>query len=166
MTEQRAALDKWMDDNLRMKCYVLASMLKELQSQHEYMPTTHAMITYLQELYREQSHTACFELSKRLFNMKMHDEQSAHDHYMTMIKDLEELKKLRLNMQRELKVDLILQSLISSFGQFIVNYNINKLDCNLSKLVNMLITAEGILKSLRDYPREPKKRGEMPCEGC
>ena len=57
-----------------------------------------------------------FELSKRLFNMKMHEGQSIHDHCMTMIKDLEELEKLKLNMQRELKVDLILQSLISLFG--------------------------------------------------
>ena len=30
--EQRAALDKWMDDNLRVKCYMLASMSNELQS--------------------------------------------------------------------------------------------------------------------------------------
>ena len=59
-----------------------------------------------------------FELSKRLLNMKMHDGQSVYDHCMIMIKDLEELEKLGLNMQRELKVDLVLQSLISLFRQF------------------------------------------------
>ena len=57
-----------------------------------------------------------FELSKRLFNIKMRKGQSVHDHCMIMIKDLKELEKLGLNMQRELKVDLILQSLTSSFG--------------------------------------------------
>ena len=30
--EQRAALDKWTDDDLSMKCYVLASMSNKLQS--------------------------------------------------------------------------------------------------------------------------------------
>ena len=30
--EQRAALDKWTDDDLRVKCYVLALMSNELQS--------------------------------------------------------------------------------------------------------------------------------------
>ena len=30
MTEQRVALDKWMDDDLRMKYYVLASMSNKL----------------------------------------------------------------------------------------------------------------------------------------
>ena len=82
--------------------------------------------------------------------MKMYEGQSVHNHCMTMIKDLEELKKLGLNMQRELKVDLILQFLISLFRKFIVNYHMNKLDCNLSELVNMLVTAEGTLKSLKN----------------
>ena len=81
---------------------------------------------------------------------------------MTMIKDLEELEKLGLNVQREIKIDLILQSLTSSFGQFIVNYHMNKLDCNLSKLVNMLITAKDTLKSSKDFvlavERTPSKR--------
>ena len=70
--------------------------------------------------------------------MKMHDGQLVQDHCMTMIKDLKVLKKLGLTVQRELKVDLILQFLTSSFEQFIVNYHINKLDYNLSELVNML----------------------------
>ena len=51
--EQRAALDKWMDDDSRVKYYVLASMSNELQSQHEHMPIARTMIAYLQELYGE-----------------------------------------------------------------------------------------------------------------
>ena len=49
--EQRTAYEKWMDEDSRVKCYVLASMSNELQSQHEHMPTARAMITRLQELY-------------------------------------------------------------------------------------------------------------------
>ena len=56
--EQRAAFEKWMDEDSRVKCYVLASMSSKLQSQHEHMPTVWAMITHLQELYSEQSRTA------------------------------------------------------------------------------------------------------------
>ena len=62
-----------MDENSQVKCYVLASMSNELQNQYENMPTARAMITHLQELYGEQSYTACFEVSKRLFNLKMHE---------------------------------------------------------------------------------------------
>ena len=45
--EQRATFEKWMDEDSRIKCYVLVSMSNELQSQHEYMSTARAMITHL-----------------------------------------------------------------------------------------------------------------------
>ena len=54
-----------------------------------------------------------------------------------------------MNMDKELRVDLILQSLSDSYGQFIMNYYINKIDSTLSELLNMLVTVEGILKSLK-----------------
>ena len=38
---------------------------------------------------------------------------------MTVIKDIEELEKLGLEMQKELQMDLILQSLTSSYSQFL-----------------------------------------------
>ena len=68
---------------------------------------------------------------------------------MIVIKDNEELRKLGLDMQKELPMDLILQSLTSSYSQFIINFFMNKLDCTIPKLVNMLVTMEGILKSSR-----------------
>ncbi|OAY85433.1 hypothetical protein ACMD2_23258 [Ananas comosus] len=64
-----------------------------------------------------------------------------------MIKDLEELEKLGVKMDKELQVDLILQSLPVSYGQFIVNYHMNKIDCTNAELLNMLVTTEGTLKS-------------------
>ena len=79
----------------------------------------------------------------------MHERQSIHEHCLTMIKDLEELEKLDLTIQKKLQVDLILQFLTSSYGQFIINYHMNKLDCALLKLVNMLVTTEKTLKSSR-----------------
>ena len=46
-TKQRVAFEKWMDEDSRVKYYVLASMSNELQSQHEHMPTVRAIITHL-----------------------------------------------------------------------------------------------------------------------
>ena len=66
------------------------------------------MLTHLQELYGEQSRTAHFKIFWRLFRVKMHDRQFIKDHYLTMIKDIEELQKLEINMDKKLQVDLIL----------------------------------------------------------
>ena len=65
-----------------------------------------------------------------------------------MIKDLE-LEKLGITMHKELQVDLILQSLTSLYGHFIVNYHMYKTDCTLAELLNILVTTERILKSSR-----------------
>ena len=91
----------------------------------------------------------CFEVFKRLFYLKMCEGQSVHEHYITVIKDIEELRKLGLEIQKELQMDLILQSLTSSYSQFIINFYMNKFDCIIFELVNMLVTTEGILKSSR-----------------
>ena len=56
-----------------------------------------------------------------------------------MIKDIEELQKLRMNMDKELQVDLILQFFPDSYGQFIMNYHMNKIDATLLELLNMLV---------------------------
>ena len=64
-----------------------------------------------------------------------------------MVKDIEQLEKLDMSMSRDLQVDLILHSLPNSYGQFIVNYNMNKLNYALPELLNMLVITEGTLKS-------------------
>ena len=66
------------------------------------MRTVREMLTHLQELYGEQSRTAHFEVSQKLFKMKMCDGQSINNHCLTMIKDIEELQKLEVNMDKKL----------------------------------------------------------------
>ena len=70
---------------------------------------------------------------------------------MTVIKDIDEFGKLELDMQKELQMDLIFQSLTSSYSQFIVNFYMNKLDCTIFELVNILVIIEGTLKSSRSF---------------
>ena len=57
----------------------------------------------------------------------MHDGQSVQDHCLMMIKDLEELKKLSVKLDRDLQIDVILQSLTDAYGQFIMNFHMHKL---------------------------------------
>ena len=111
-----ATLDKWVDEDNKMKCYIVASMSNDLQWQHEDMRTTKEILAHLQELYGEQNHTTHFEISWRLFREKIRDGWSVNDHCLTMIKDFEELQKLGMNMDKELQVDFILQTLSDSYG--------------------------------------------------
>jgi hypothetical protein len=67
-------------------------------------------------------------------------------HVFKMIGYIEKLDQLGFVIDHKLSVDLVLQSLLQSFSQFIMNYRMNKLDSTLPKLLNMLKTAKGALK--------------------
>ena len=69
---------------------------------------------------------------------------------MTVIKDIMELRNLGLDMQKKLQIDLILQSLISSYIQFIIIFYMNKLNGTIPEMINMLVTKEETLKSSKD----------------
>ena len=76
----------------------------------------------------------------------MRDGQSVQDHYLTMIKDMEELEKLDVKLDLDLQNDIILQSLTDAYGQFIMNYHMHKLQNSLAELMNMLVTVEISMK--------------------
>ena len=89
-----------MDDDNKVKYYMLGVMSDNLQRQHENIMTTLQMLAHLQELFGEQSCAAKYQVCQRLFKAKMRDGQSVQDHCLTMIKDLEELEKLSIILTR------------------------------------------------------------------
>ena len=81
---------------------MLGSMSDELQHQHEDIKTAHQMLAHLQEMFGEHSRAAKYQVTKRLFRAKMHDGQLVQDHCLMMIKNLEELEKLRVKLGLDL----------------------------------------------------------------
>ena len=62
-----------------------------------------------------------------------------------MISNLNTLEVLGANIDGESQVDMILQSLLKSFKEFKLNYNMNKKIYSLSELMNELVVSEDIL---------------------
>jgi len=90
-----------MDDDNKARYCILGAMSDDLQCQHKIILTTRQMLAHLQELFGEQSHAANYQVCQRLFKAKMHDGQSIQDHCLTMIKDLEELEKLGIILDKD-----------------------------------------------------------------
>ncbi|KAK9208921.1 hypothetical protein WN944_001282 [Citrus x changshan-huyou] len=122
---------KWQDDDLSARSYIVASMSSELQRQHENMPNPSSMI------------------SKKLFRMRT-TEGLVNEHVLKMIDYIEQLEALNFSIDGELAIDLILQSLLDSFSQLIMNFNMNKMECSLAELLKMLNTAETCIKKPKD----------------
>src|SRR5262249_20271769 len=101
------------------------------------------MLTYLSSLFVSNARSERFEISKKLFRLRMSEGSSVQAHVLKMIEWIRRLDKLGFELSDELATDLILQSLPDSFAPFILNYNMNKLQSSLDELLNMLVVAEG-----------------------
>ena len=109
-------------------------------------------------MYGGQSRTARFQLSKALFRSSLVANEKVGPYVLKMIDLIEQLEKLGCTLGKELSQDLILQSLSDSFSQFIVNFNMNKMSCDLHEMLNLLIDYENQISS-------EKKKGTVMIVG-
>ena len=72
---------------------------------------------------------------------------SVSAHVIKMKGYIEHLDRLGFPLRQELATDLILNSLPDSYGQFVMNYNINEMDKSISEMHTMLKTVEQNIKS-------------------
>ncbi|KAJ9176972.1 hypothetical protein P3X46_012230 [Hevea brasiliensis] len=96
--EEHDILRKWHEDDMQVKCYMLASMTNQLQKQHEKMQTSPKILNHLQELFSENNRMARYQISKQLFKMKMHEGQDVREHVHTMIRLIKQLEALDFSM--------------------------------------------------------------------
>ncbi|GMJ15158.1 hypothetical protein HRI_005185000 [Hibiscus trionum] len=165
-TASRADKDKFkkhMDDMLGVGFLMLASMTSELQKQHEDM-VAYDMIQNLKEIYKGQARQERYETSKAMFQCKMSEGSPVGVHVIKMMGYIQMLEKLGFPLKDELATDVILQSLLDSFNQLVLNFNMNEINKTLPQLLGMLRTAEINLKKVGPKPflmvRKGKKKGK------
>ena len=78
---------------------------------------------------------------RQIYNTKMTEVTSEREYCLRMIYNLNTLGVLDVDIDGESQVDMILQSLLESFKEFRLNYNMNKKIYSLSKLMNELVAA-------------------------
>ncbi|XP_019434372.1 PREDICTED: uncharacterized protein LOC109341037 [Lupinus angustifolius] len=105
------------------------------------------IIAHLKKMYGAQSRTTRYQLSKTLFRSMLNVNAQVGPHVLKMISLMEQLEKLGCKLGKELSQDLILQSLPESFSPFIVNFNMNNMDCDLHEMLNMLVDYQNQIES-------------------
>ncbi|KAL4384143.1 hypothetical protein GQ457_15G023460 [Hibiscus cannabinus] len=100
------------------------------------------MIQNLKDIYEGQAHQERYETSKALFQCKMSEGSLVGAHVIKMMGYIQTLEKLGFALNNELAIDVVLQSLPDSFGQFVLNFNMNEINKTMPQLLGMLRTAE------------------------
>ncbi|XP_021827210.1 uncharacterized protein LOC110767853 [Prunus avium] len=121
-------------------------MNEELEKQHEHMIHVADMIFHLCELYREGTHNMHYSAVSELLRTKMVKRVPIHQHELKMIGLIEQLESLDSSLDYNLATHIFLASFFDSFSQFVMNYNVGKMEHTLSELLNMCVTAEKTFK--------------------
>ena len=121
----------------------------------------------LKEMFGEQGRSTRQETMRQIYNTKMVEGTPVRENCLKMIYHLNTLEVLSANIDGESQADMILQSLLESFKEFRLNYNMNKKIYTLSELMNELVVVEGILgtASINAYiieasSSQPKLKGK------
>ena len=113
----------------------------ELQKQMEDIEA-YDMIIHLKEMFQEQARHERFAATKELNSCKMAPGSSVSAHVLKMKSYIDRLEKLGSLVTREIHMNLILGSLPPSYDQFVMNYNMHKMDVSIIELHGMLKTVE------------------------
>ena len=118
-------------------------------------------------MFGEQGRSARQETMRQIYNTKMAEGTSVWEYCLKMISNLNILEVLGADIDGESQVNMILQSLPKSFIEFRLNYNMNKKIYSLSKLMNELVAAEGMLGTssveanmAETFTSQPKSKGK------
>ena len=125
--EERANYEAWRKDDEKARMYILASLNEVLQSQHQSMSTSSAMLLSLQEMFGVHSRSAKQTVMKQIMNTRMSEGTPVRDHMIKMIRLFNELGDLGVDIDWETQNNMVLEALPPSFNHFKLNYSMNKL---------------------------------------
>ena len=92
-------------------------------------------------MFAKSSSTSTQEAIGALMNTPM-TRGNVRDHCLKMMGHISTAEVMGAKLDQEMKIDMILESLPNSFGQFKMNYNMNKLKLTPVELMHELESAE------------------------
>ena len=143
----REKYDSWQLANNKARCYMLASMNDVLRTKHENMETAYEIWESLSSMFGRQSDQSRHEATKAYLTTKMKKGSSVREHVLNMINLIHQAEIHGATVDEKTQVSVILESLTSDFLPFTTNYIMNKLEYNLTQLLNELQTFETISKT-------------------
>jgi hypothetical protein len=104
------------------------------------------MIESLKSMFLVQARTERFNVWRSLLDYKLKEGDPLSPHVIKMIGYVQALDQLGFPLLDELATDVVLGSLLTSYGAFISNYHMHGMDKKLTELHGMLKVAEQDIK--------------------
>lgn len=128
-------------DKRDSKYLMLVAMSSDLSEQHKGM-TAREIYVNLQGMFKKSDIHERFQCSNRIFKRAMAHGGKVETHVQETMKDVQRLRTLGFEIPNEIVVDMVLSSLPNSYTQFVINFNMNRLEATLPELMAMLKQTE------------------------
>ena len=135
----------WENANSSLRCYILASVVGHLRQQITPLDSGVEMLQTLEGMFTKSTTSERQATITDLINTRMTSGR-VKDHCLAMISHISRAEVMEAKLQKEMKIDLILQSLPKHFNQFKVNYNMHKMDLTPVQSMHKLESDEQSLK--------------------
>ena len=132
----REAYDRWIKANEKARVYILASMSDVLAKKHESLVTTKEIMDSLKGMFGQLEWFLRHEALKYIYTKRMKEGTSVREHVLDMMMhfNIAEVNGGAINEANQ--VSFILESLPKSFIPFQTNASLNKIEFNLTTLLN------------------------------
>ncbi|TYJ98697.1 gag/pol protein [Cucumis melo var. makuwa] len=134
----RKAYDRWVKANEKIRVYILACMTDVLVKKHESLATTKEIMDALKAMFGQLEWSLRHEAIKYIYTKPMKEGTSVREHVMHMMMhfNIGEVNDGAIDEANQ--VSFILESLPKSFIPFQTNASLNKIEFNLTTLLNEL----------------------------
>ncbi|KAL0448691.1 UNVERIFIED_CONTAM: hypothetical protein Slati_1425500 [Sesamum latifolium] len=112
-------------------------MTNEIQKQYDRLEDVPSIMLRMKGVYTVPDRHIRHAAIKVFFGTKMIEGSSVHSYGVKMLSLVEKLEDLKVGLNNNTYIDVILHSLPPSYDSFIVNYNMNRLEKPIHELINM-----------------------------
>ncbi|KAL0302394.1 UNVERIFIED_CONTAM: hypothetical protein Sangu_3102800 [Sesamum angustifolium] len=114
-------------------------MTNDIQKQYDRHDDIASIMLCMKEVYAVPDKHVRNAAIKAFFGTKITEGFSVQEHGIKMLSLVEKLKDLQAGLDNDTYIYVILQLLPPSYDLFFVNYNMNRLEKCINKLINMLV---------------------------
>ena len=145
--EEITAYNKHCTDSTKASCIMVSTMSSELQKMFD-ESWAYEINEKLREMFAKGQRQERLEVLKALKKCQHKDGESVCAHVQKMQRLIERLEKLDVKFDKNLAIDMVLDSLPDSYDPFIMQFHMNDGETNMMQLHNLLQRAEqGMKKS-------------------
>ncbi|XP_061357676.1 uncharacterized protein LOC133301984 [Gastrolobium bilobum] len=137
----------WERSNMMSLMYMRMSIASNIKSTLPQTESAKEMIRLVEECSQTTDKSLAGTLMSTLTTMKSDGSRTMHEHVVEMTNIAARLKSLGMDVDENFLVQFILNSLLSEYGPFRMNYNTMKDKWDVHELHNMLVQEETRIKN-------------------